>query len=125
MDLLRHDCDGVATLTLNRPAQRNALSVGLMVALEAAIAAIGDDRAIHVVIIAGSGPAFCAGHDLREIRANPDRNAYDVLFAQCGRLMQAIVQLPKPVIAQIHGVAYWQVQLNFEKLYPKLWIGDH
>ena len=105
MDLLRHDNDGVATLTLNRPDQRNALSVGLMADLESAIAAISDDRAIHVVIIAGSGPAFCAGHDLREIRANPDRNAYDALFAQCGRLMQAIVHLPKPVIAQVHGVA--------------------
>ena len=105
MELLRRDEAGVATLTLNRPDQRNALSVGLMAALEAALAAIGDDRSIHVVIIAGAGPAFCAGHDLREIRATPDRAAYAALFAQCGRLMQAIVQLPKPVIAQVHGVA--------------------
>ena len=105
MDLLRDDLGGVATLTLNRPAARNALSVGLMAALEDAIAAIGADRGIHVVVIAGSGPAFCAGHDLREIRGNPNRAAYEALFAQCGRLMQAIVQLPKPVIAQIHGVA--------------------
>ena len=105
MDLLRHDDDGVATLTLNRPAARNALSVGLMAALEDAIAAIGADGSIHVVVIAGSGPAFCAGHDLREIRGNPNRAAYEALFAQCGRLMQAIVQLPKPVIAQVHGVA--------------------
>jgi enoyl-CoA hydratase/carnithine racemase len=105
MELLRHDVAGVATLTLNRPDQRNALSVGLMAALEAAIAAIGDDRAVRVVVIAGAGPAFCAGHDLREIRATPDRAAYAALFAQCGRLMQAIVQLPKPVIAQVHGVA--------------------
>jgi enoyl-CoA hydratase/carnithine racemase len=105
MELLRHDVAGVATLTLNRPDQRNALSVGLMAALEAAIAAIGADRAVRVVVIAGAGPAFCAGHDLREIRATPDRAAYAALFAQCGRLMQAIVQLPKPVIAQVHGVA--------------------
>ena len=73
MELLRRDEAGVATLTLNRPDQRNALSVGLMAALEAALAAIGDDRSIHVVVIAGAGPAFCAGHDLREIRATPDR----------------------------------------------------
>jgi enoyl-CoA hydratase/carnithine racemase len=105
MELLRQDVAGVATLTLNRPDQRNALSVGLMAALEAAIAAIGADRAVRVVVIAGAGPAFCAGHDLREIRATPDRAAYAALFAQCGRLMQAIVQLPKPVIAQVHGVA--------------------
>jgi len=105
MELLRHNCDGVATLTLNRPDQRNALSVGLMAELTTAIAAIRHDPAVHVVVIAGAGPAFCAGHDLREIRATPHRAAYDALFAQCGRLMQAIVHLPKPVIAQVHGVA--------------------
>ena len=105
MELLRHDCAGVSTLTLNRPTQRNALSVGLMAELENAIAAIRHDPAVHVVVIAGAGPAFCAGHDLREIRATPNRAAYDALFAQCGRLMQAIVHLPKPVIAQVHGVA--------------------
>ena len=105
MDLLRHDQGGVATLTLNRPDQRNALSIGLMTALEVAIAAIRHDASVHVVVIAAAGPAFCAGHDLREIRATPNRAAYDALFAQCGRLMQAIVHLPKPVIAQVHGVA--------------------
>jgi len=103
--LQRQDQGGVATLTLNRPDQRNALSVGLMTALEAAIAAIRHDPAVHVVVIAAAGTAFCAGHDLREIRATPSRAAYDALFAQCGRLMQAIVHLPKPVIAQVHGVA--------------------
>ena len=103
--LQRQDQGGVATLTLNRPDQRNALSVGLMTALEAAIASIRHDPAVHVVVIAAAGVAFCAGHDLREIRATPSRAAYDALFAQCGRLMQAIVHLPKPVIAQVHGVA--------------------
>lgn len=105
MDLLRRDEAGVATLTLNRPDQRNALSVGLMAALEEALSAIASDASVHVVVIAGSGPAFCAGHDLREIRASPSRASYEALFAQCGRLMQAIVHLPKPVIAQVHGVA--------------------
>ena len=70
--LLRRDADGVAWLTLNRPEARNALSVGLMAALDAALAEAGDDPAVHVVVIAGSGPAFCAGHDLRELRANPN-----------------------------------------------------
>src|SRR6201996_1610506 len=103
--LLRHDTDAITTLTLNRPAARNALSMGLMEALDAELAAIADDRAIKVVIIAANGPAFCAGHDLREIRATPTRAAYEAVFALCSRLMQRIVRLPKPVIAQVHGVA--------------------
>ena len=103
--LLRHDSDNIATLTLNRPAARNALSIALMEALDAELAAIADDRAIKVVIIAANGPAFCAGHDLREIRATPTRAAYEAVFALCSRLMQRIVRLPKPVIAQVHGVA--------------------
>lgn len=103
--LLRHDSDGVATLTLNRPAARNALSMGLMEALDAELTAIAEHRSVQVVIIAANGPAFCAGHDLREIRANPTRAAYEQVFALCSRLMQRIVGLPQPVIAQVHGVA--------------------
>jgi len=103
--LLRSDSDSIATLTLNRPAARNALSMGLMEALDAALLAIADDRSVKVVIIAANGPAFCAGHDLREVRATPTRAAYEALFASCSRLMQRIVRLPKPVIAQVHGVA--------------------
>lgn len=103
--LLRHDSAAIATLTLNRPAARNALSLGLMEALDAELAAIAEDRAVKVVIIAANGPAFCAGHDLREMRATPTRGAYQAVFALCSRLMQRIVHLPKPVIAQVHGVA--------------------
>ena len=103
--LLRHDQDQVAYLTLNRAQARNALSVGLMTALEEALTAIAADRDIHVVVIGGAGPAFCAGHDLREIRSNPDRAVMAELFTQCSRLMQQIVNLPKPVIARVHGVA--------------------
>jgi enoyl-CoA hydratase/carnithine racemase len=103
--LLRHDSEHIATLTLNRPGARNALSMGLMEALDGELAAIAEDRDIKVVIIAANGPAFCAGHDLREIRATPTRAAYEAVFALCSRLMQRIVRLPKPVIAQVHGVA--------------------
>ncbi|WP_428485163.1 enoyl-CoA hydratase [Rhodopila sp.] len=103
--LLRRDSDRVAILTLNRPAARNALSLGLMEALDAELAVIADNPAIHVVVISANGPAFCAGHDLREIRANPTRQDYEQVFALCSRLMQRIVRLPKPVIAQVHGVA--------------------
>ena len=103
--LLRDDSDNIATLTLNRPAARNALSMGLMQALDDALAAIAGDRSVKAVIVAASGPAFCAGHDLREIRATPNREAYEAVFALCSRLMQRIVRLPKPVIARVHGVA--------------------
>jgi enoyl-CoA hydratase/carnithine racemase len=77
----------------------------LMQALDAALVAIGDDPGIHAVIIGANGPAFCAGHDLREIRANPTRTDYEAVFALCSLLMQRIVRLPKPVIARVHGVA--------------------
>ncbi|HUH84518.1 MAG TPA: enoyl-CoA hydratase [Stellaceae bacterium] len=103
--LLRRDEDGIAWLTLNRPAQRNALSVALMTALQAEVDAIARDRRVKVVVIAGNGPGFCAGHDLREMRANPGRQHYEALFAQCARLMTSIVRLPKPVIARVHGIA--------------------
>ena len=103
--LLRRDEDGIAWLTLNRPAQRNALSVALMTALQGEIDAIAKDRRVKVAVIAGSGPGFCAGHDLREMRANPGRQHYEALFAQCARLMTSIVRLPKPVIARVHGIA--------------------
>src|ERR1700722_6890841 len=103
--LLRRDEDGIATLTLNRPAARNALSVALMGAFQDAIDAIARDSAVKVVVIAGAGPGFCAGHDLREMRANPGRQHYKALFQQCSRLMTSLVKLPKPVIARVHGIA--------------------
>jgi enoyl-CoA hydratase/carnithine racemase len=103
--LLRRDADGIAFLTLNRPQARNALSVALMTSLQDSLDAIAGDASVRVVVIAGAGPAFCAGHDLREIRANPGRAHYEALFAQCSRLMLSILRLPKPVIARVHGVA--------------------
>jgi enoyl-CoA hydratase/carnithine racemase len=103
--LLRRDENGIAWLTLNRPAQRNALSVALLTALQEAIASIAKDRKVKVVVIAANGLGFCAGHDLREMRANPGRQHYEALFAQCAQLMTGIVKLPKPVIARVHGIA--------------------
>jgi enoyl-CoA hydratase/carnithine racemase len=103
--LLRRDVDGIAWLTLNRPAARNALSVALMEAAQSAVDAIAKDQSIKVVVIAGAGPGFCAGHDLREMRANPGRQHYEALFRQCSHLMTSIVRLKKPVIARVHGVA--------------------
>ena len=103
--LLRRDDDGIAYLTLNRPAQRNALSIELMSLIERELAAIAANRAVKVVVVAGAGPGFCAGHDLKEMRANPGRQHYEALFAQCARMMTSIIRLPQPVIARVHGIA--------------------
>ena len=103
--VLRADAGGVATLTLNRPAARNALSVAMMAALKDALDAIAGDDAVKVVVIAANGPVFCAGHDLKEMRANPDSEVYLALFNQCSELMIAITRLPKPVIASVQGMA--------------------
>jgi enoyl-CoA hydratase/carnithine racemase len=108
--LLREDADAVATLTLNRPDRLNALSDGLLVALQAELDRLAVDRAIKAVILRGAGRAFCAGHDLREMQAarqsaDGGREAYQALFARCSRVMTAIPRLPQPVIAEVHGVA--------------------
>jgi len=103
--LTRTDADGIATLTLNRPKARNALSVGLMAALQDELDAVAQDTTVKVVVLAAAGPAFCAGHDLKEVRANPGRAAYEALFQQCSNLMLAITRLPKPVIARVQGMA--------------------
>jgi enoyl-CoA hydratase/carnithine racemase len=103
--LLRRDEGGIAWLTLNRAAARNALSLGLMEALVAELDATEADPAVKVVVIGGAGPAFCAGHDLRELRSRPERAAYQATFELCSRMMTRIVRLPKPVIARVHGVA--------------------
>ncbi|MCW5774315.1 MAG: enoyl-CoA hydratase [Rhodospirillaceae bacterium] len=104
--LLREDRGGVARLLLNCPAARNALSRALMAALQDALDAIAIDPTVKAVILAANGPAFSAGHDLREVRAHPGRAAYEALFADCSRLMQRIVSLPQPVIAEVQGFAY-------------------
>jgi enoyl-CoA hydratase/carnithine racemase len=96
---------GVLRLVLNRPAARNALSAALMETLGGALGRAAREPAVRVVVIAGAGPAFCAGHDLRELRNDPRREAYERIFAQCSELMLSIVRLPKPVIAEVHGIA--------------------
>jgi enoyl-CoA hydratase/carnithine racemase len=104
--LLRHDEAGITTLTLNRPRQYNALSQALLTELQNTLDAIAADDAVRVVVITGSGhQAFCAGHDLKEMRAHTDPAYHRALFAQCGRMMQSINRLPQPVIAQVNGIA--------------------
>ena len=103
--LLREDRDGIAMLTLNRPLQFNALSADLLAELLSAIEAIGVDSSVRVLVISGAGRAFCAGHDLREMRGNPDIEFQRSLFRQCSRVMLALARLPQPVIARVQGIA--------------------
>jgi enoyl-CoA hydratase/carnithine racemase len=103
--LMEERTDGVLRLTLNRPETRNALSIELMTTLLDALGRAGNDRAVRVIVMAATGPAFCAGHDLRELRADPKRETYEHVFALSSELMLTIVRLPKPVIAEVHGVA--------------------
>lgn len=103
--VLREDRDGIATLTLNRPQARNALSRAMMSAIQEQLDALREDRDVKVVVLAANGPAFCAGHDLKELRANPARDKHQQTFRQCSQMMLSITRLPQPVIARVHGMA--------------------
>ena len=103
--LLRHNAKDIAWLTLNRPKAYNALSSDLMSELISSLNSIANERDIKVVVIKGAGKGFCAGHDLQEMKVNNSETFLENFFAQCCVLMQAIVNLPQPVIAQVHGTA--------------------
>jgi len=99
------DARGVVTLTLDRPQSFNALSEGMLAALQGELDAAGSDESVRAVVIAATGKAFCAGHDLKEMRAAPSLPYYEALFAQCARMMLTIQRLPVPVIARVQGIA--------------------
>lgn len=103
--LIREEREGVVTLTLNRPGQYNALSEEMLGALQRSLDALVVDENVRCVVIAAAGKAFCAGHDLKQMRANPRQGYYEDLFQRCSRVMQGIVSLPVPVIARVHGMA--------------------
>ncbi|PMR74634.1 enoyl-CoA hydratase [Billgrantia endophytica] len=103
--LVRHDDDGVATLTMSRPRQFNALSEEMLDALNGELARLTADESVRCVVIAAEGRAFCAGHDLKQMHAKADKAYYQTLFARCGEVMQQIVALPVPVIARVQGLA--------------------
>jgi enoyl-CoA hydratase/carnithine racemase len=96
---------GVAFLTLNRPAQYNALSEEMLAAVHGAFEALAADTTVRAVVLGGAGKAFCAGHDLKQMKANPSLEYYQRLFEDCSRLMMRIQSLPQPVIARVHGIA--------------------
>jgi enoyl-CoA hydratase/carnithine racemase len=102
--LVRTDHAGVATLTLNRPQQYNALDASLIDALQKAVDDIARDESVRVVVIAGAGKAFCAGHDLKELRASPE--LVDTAFSRFSQLMVSLTRMPQPVIARVHGFAF-------------------
>ena len=97
--------NGIARITLNRPGQYNALSKQLLDELQATLDAIASDDSVNVVILAANGKAFCAGHDLKEMRSSEDREFHQALFKQCGAVMQTIAAMAQPVIAQVNGIA--------------------
>ncbi len=96
---------GVVTFTLNRPLAFNALNESLLSALQTELDALAQDASVRVVVLAAAGKAFCAGHDLKEMRAAPSLGYYQQLFAQCSRVMQSLQHLPVPVIARVQGIA--------------------
>ena len=103
--VVRTDQGGMVTLTLNRAKQFNALSQAMIAALQGHLEAVSADAAVRVVVIAGAGKAFCAGHDLKEMRANHDKAFMQDLFRCCGKMMMTLTQMPQPVIARVHGIA--------------------
>lgn len=103
--LLRDDRNGVATLTLNRPDQYNALSEAMLGALQEALDDIAASEGVRIVVLAANGRAFCAGHDLKEMLSHPDEAYQKALFERCSRVMLSLVRLPQPVIARVHGIA--------------------
>jgi enoyl-CoA hydratase/carnithine racemase len=96
---------GVVTLTLDRPQAFNALSEAMLAALQREFDAIAEDESVRVVVLAAEGKAFCAGHDLKEMRAKPSLPYYNDLFRQCSEMMLCVQRLPVPVIARVQGVA--------------------
>ncbi len=102
---VERDARGVVTLTLNRPQAFNALSEEMLAALQHELERLAADDAARVVVIAAAGKAFCAGHDLKQMRAAPSLGYYQRLFATCGRMMMTIQKLPQPVIARVQGIA--------------------
>lgn len=103
--LLREDTESIATLTLNRPGKFNALSEDMLTALQQALDALARDDSVKVVVLAGMGKAFCGGHDLKEMRSQPDEGYYRHLFNKCNDMMLTMTQIPQPVIAKVHGIA--------------------
>jgi len=104
-NILRNDNSGITTLTLNRPKQYNALSEELLIEMQGIFDNLGKDDTVRVIVLTGAGRAFCTGHDLKQMRANPNKDYYKYLFSLSSKMMLSMLQLPQPVIARVHGTA--------------------
>jgi enoyl-CoA hydratase/carnithine racemase len=103
--VLRNDENGIANLVINRPKSYNALSIDSMEAIMKELQRISEDSSIKVVVLSGAGKGFCAGHDMKDLRANPEKSFYERTFNTSSKMMMSIVNFPKPVIAKVHGIA--------------------
>ena len=103
--VLRHEENGVATLTLNRPKKFNALSEAMLTTLQEELDSIAKNESLRLVILQGAGKVFCAGHDLKEMIATRKETYYQSLFLQCSKMMMTLNQMPQPIIAKVHGIA--------------------
>jgi enoyl-CoA hydratase/carnithine racemase len=103
--VVRTDAEGVTTLTLNRPAQYNAINAEMLAALQSALDAVAVDASVRVIVLAGAGRAFCPGHDLKQMLAHSTKDLIGDLFKQCCDVMLSIRRIPQPVIAKVHGIA--------------------
>lgn len=103
--VVRDDVDGITTLTMNRPGDRNPLSLGMLDELDRHLLDLGDNPDVRVVVLAGNGPAFSAGHDLRELHPRDDPEFHEEIFTNCSTVMQRVAALPHPVIAKVGGIA--------------------
>jgi len=103
--VLRNDENGISNLIINRPKSYNSLSIECMESIMDELKDISQDSSIKVVILSGAGKGFCAGHDMKDLRANPDKSFYEKTFNTCSKMMMSIVNFPKPVIAKVHGIA--------------------
>lgn len=103
--VIRNDSGAVCDLIINRPKSYNALSIECMEAIIEEFESLSEDASVKAVVLSGSGKGFCAGHDMRDLRANPEKSFYEKTFQTSARMMLSIVNSPKPVIAKVHGVA--------------------
>jgi enoyl-CoA hydratase/carnithine racemase len=103
--IIRNDAEGISNIILNRPNAYNSLTIESMELIIEELSDISEDSSIKVIILSGAGKGFCAGHDMKDLRANPEKSFYEKTFKTSSNLMMSIINCPKPVIAKVHGIA--------------------
>ncbi|MFA9408472.1 MAG: enoyl-CoA hydratase [Candidatus Dadabacteria bacterium] len=103
--IIRNDAEGISNIILNRPNAYNSLTIESMELIIEELSDISEDSSIKVIILSGAGKGFCAGHDMKDLRANPEKSFYEKTFKTSSNMMMSIINCPKPVIAKVHGIA--------------------